>query len=145
MNNKDLSPADRSKALIDLYGQTLARTQEDMIRSWIDVNDQWQKELVKEYTQPVLDVKVAKVGALINAYHKDLTDQFKANNPSATPPDFGKAVREAADLTGAGNNPAVMKLFFWVSEQLGEGAPLNGSPAGVPGDRASKLFGGQAK
>lgn len=141
LNNKDLSGADRGKALLGLYGKLTESMGEDNSRVWAELNDNWQSALIKEHGQQNLEAKLAKVGGLVEAYDKAM----KAAHPGvngAQPKEFGKSLREAMTLTGAGNHPESVNFLFWLADQLGEGTALGGSPpGGGPKDRAETLFG----
>lgn len=54
-------------------------------------------------------------------------------------------VRQAFDITGAGNNPAVIKFLIKVGKELGEGKPVLGGPGNAPADAASILYPNQGK
>lgn len=129
-----------------IYSELTARAEQDSIKAWNDTQDQWQKDLEKQVGgKPALDANLSKLGGIINAYVEDSTAKFKANNPNGVVPDYGKVVKDAMTMTGAGNNPATMSFFFWIADQLGEGRPLGGSPAGGEQSRASVLFGSTMK
>lgn len=50
-------------------------------------------------------------------------------------------LRDALNLTGAGNHPAIFNTFLKISQALGEGKPATGSPpASAPKDLASIMY-----
>lgn len=145
VNNKDLSPKDRGAAMVALYGKVVEQLSEQNTKAWMDLNNDWQKQLITEHTEPVLQEKVARIGGLLNAYDAEMKAAHPAvGNVAAR--EYGKELREAATLTGAGNNPAFFNFISWIADQLGEGRPLAGKPAGdAQQDRASRLFPNQTK
>ena len=54
-------------------------------------------------------------------------------------------VRQAFDITGAGNHPAVIKFLIKVGKELGEGNPVSGRPGTAPSDPASILYPNQGR
>lgn len=49
----------------------------------------------------------------------------------------GKKLRENFTLTGAGNNPAIVKFLYNVSKQITEGGSVKGNPSGQSAQRPS--------
>jgi hypothetical protein len=72
----------------------------------------------------------------------DLRPEVKANIGRAldlVPAEAKTAFFEAMDLTGAGDNPAVIRVINALAQRIGEGKLVAGggvSPAGVPGGKA---------
>lgn len=140
LNDTKLTPEARASALIGHYAEMVNKITDDNVKAWVDLNAQWQTDLIKQHTEPVLQQKVAKIGGMIEAYSKDMGEAYKARSPGMPIPDFGKSLREAATLTGSGNNPAIFNFMSWMADQLGEGTPLSGQPAGGEQSAAKKLF-----
>jgi hypothetical protein len=63
-------------------------------------------------------------------------------NPFVGSAEEAKTLREALDATGAGNNPAVVKLFVKMGRLLAEPAPFSGKPSAVDkqGDLLAKMY-----
>jgi hypothetical protein len=80
--------------------------------AWRTTNEQWVNEVKTEFAGEKLTAAQATVSKALNEYG-------------------GQGVREAFDLTGAGNNPAIFRLIHNMAKALGEGTPAtNGTPAG---------------
>jgi hypothetical protein len=106
---------------------------ESQMQEWLATNGKWQEEVRADpvFGGAKLDENLGKVSTLIN--------EFAAKNGG---PEIGQSVREAMDLTGAGNHPAIVKFLIWTCSQLSEGTSLGGgSTAGGEVSRAQKLFG----
>lgn len=142
INNADMTPQQRGEAMFGLYGKVLEQVEAHDTKAWLDLNDQWQQDLVKQFGgEAGLDQQLAKVSKLIDAYAADRL--AKTQVPAGTTaPDFAREVRDASNLTGTGNNPAIVNMLIWAADRLSEGAPLSGSPSGGEQTRAQKLFGG---
>ncbi len=142
VNDTKLSPADRANNMIGLFAKAQKSFEEKGAQLWVKTNDDWQKNLITQHTEAGLEQKLGRLGGIVDAYVDQANKHFKANNPTATAlPEFGKDLRAAMDLTGAGNHPAIVNFLFWVTDQLGEGRPLGGSPPAGEKSRAEKLFG----
>lgn len=105
---------------------------ESQVNQWLATNKEWMEAVEKDpvYGGDKLDENLGKVSTLIN--------EFAAKNGGDK---VGQDVREAMDLTGAGNHPAIVKFLIWTCSQLSEGRPLSGGSAGTEVSRAQKLFG----
>lgn len=104
-------PEGRAQALIDLYAKQMKAGSDASTQAWNAMQDQWQAELK---TDPVLGGDKTPI---VQATISKALEQYGA-----------PGVKEAFNLTGAGNNPAIVKTFFAMAKQLTEGAPKSGSP-----------------
>lgn len=117
-------PQESAQRLVDLYAREVAKLAAEPARAWNDVKAAWQAEIkaAPEFQGNGLrDARRAIVGA------------FDAH------PD-GKAVRQALELTGAINHPAVFRFMSnWAaanSEQpLARGTHPPAATARTPGER----------
>ena len=64
------------------------------------------------------------------------------SNPFVGSADEAKALREALNATGAGNNPAMVKLFVKMGRLLAEPGPMSGKPTAVDkqGDLLARMY-----
>jgi len=123
VNNQELSPKDRAQGLLDLYTKAATKASETASNEWNELQTKWQGEVKAdaEIGGAKLPETLGRIGQLIDQYGDAET-------------------RTAFDLTGAGNNPAVIKFLNKVAAKLVEGGPVSGQPAAVESSTAAKLF-----
>lgn len=98
--------------LVDFY---TAKTQEAFdapINHWLDQQEAWQKEIKEDKD---IGGKLPEVKSTIRKFVDSVGDQAMAD-----------AFREAMDYTGAGNNPAFIKLFYKLASKFTEGTHVGG-------------------
>jgi hypothetical protein len=115
-----LSPADRGQKLLDLYADVTKKGREAATEAWNTVNKDWQ---TKTLADP--DIGGAKW---------DTSKATIAKAIDSLGPDLAAGFREALDMTGAGNHPAVAKALHAFAAKITEGGHVGGSP---PGQRPS--------
>ncbi len=126
-NEMKLSPEAANK-LVALQAEITKKGSEAATQLWLDTNTKWQ-DTVKadaEIGGTKLTESLAQVGKLLNSH----------GSPE---------LREALNITGAGNHPAVVKFLYKMAKELNEGGALSGSPASAPSDAASLLYPTQGK
>jgi len=119
------------EAMSELLGEYATRVktvQDAAVQAYLDTNKQWQDEVRAdpEIGGEKLDGVLKTIGAVIN-------------DPAIAAPGF----KEALNLTGAGNNPAVIKTIYKMAQKLTEGGHVGGSPpAEKPGPKrgASAMY-----
>lgn len=123
LNNQELSANDRAQALVDLQGKALAQAAEAQTKAWTTLQDEWQGKVKAdpEIGGAKLQDTLASVGKLVTEYGTD-------------------ELREALDVTGAGNHPAVVKFFAKMASRLTEGSAVPGNPAGQGQSLAEKMY-----
>lgn len=122
-------PRDAIAKLVALQEKTMSAASEAGSRSWNELQDRWQNEVKadKEIGGPALTANLARIGQLLDTY----------GSPE---------VRAALDLTGAGNNPAIVKFMSKIASALTEGGFVSGNlPSSGPADAASILYPNQGK
>lgn len=105
--NGELSPKDRANALLDLHKQTTDAALEADSSAWDGMQEEWKNEAKAEFgaeLQPTL----TNIAKLIDEY----------GSPE---------LRGAFDLTGAGNNPHVIKFLGKIAGVLTEGTHVGGT------------------
>lgn len=125
LNNNETTPAERASALLDLHNKVLQTAAEQMETTWQQTQKEWQDaaRALPELGGDNLDRTLGDVAKVVDRYG-------------------GKDVREAFDLTGAGNHPAVIQMFAKIAKDLNESAPVSGEPpSGAPKSRAERMFG----
>ena len=123
MNNQELSPKDRAQALVDLQGKVATLASEAASKEFDDLNTKWQDEVKAdpEIGGTKLPETLGRITRLINEHG-------------------GDKVRTALNITGAGNNPDLIRFFNSVALKLTEPGPVSGQPAASEASTASKLF-----
>lgn len=126
--NKHGIPRDAVAGLVALQEKTMKAASEAGSAQWKELQESWRQEATKdpeiggEKLQPSL-------GAIAKVMDKYGTPEL----------------RQAFDLTGAGNNPHVIKFLAKVAKDLTEPGPISGAPAQPPRDPATILFPNQGK
>lgn len=117
------------QALVDLFVKNLqaaqADTQKGMTDAWVATRNKWTEEVKADpeiggNNLPVVTATIAKA-----------LDQFG-----------DKGVREALTMTGADNNPAIIRTLYKMSKALTEGNFVQGTgPQKTPQTAAERLYG----
>lgn len=121
-----------AQKLVDLYADELKAVTEAPYRAWSELQNQWRTE-VKE--DPVigganLDKNLAATKAGLNALLGEEAPKFY----------------EALNVTGAGNNPAILRGLFKAAAPHAPATPVAGTPGNLNGKSAGeKLYPNQAK
>ena len=126
--NKDQEPKERLQALVDLQVKANQVAQEAASKLWQDLQDKWTEEIKADP-----DLGGSKLEATQTVIAKSLEE-------------FGnKDVREAFVLTGAGNNPHIVRYIHKMAAALSEGKPVTGTPVTAEATQAEKLYPDQGK
>lgn len=111
-------PPERAQSLVDLHAaevQRIAKASVDAnVKAWNDVMTQWRREI--EADPNIGGANLGKTKAAISR----LVNEFG---------DGGSGFREAMNLTGAGNNPHVVRFLTNIASKLYEGGAVQGNPA----------------
>lgn len=118
LNNAELTPQQRGQSLLDLHAQLTREASEAGSRNREAEQQEWQRQVE---TDPVigganLTQTLTQVGRVM--------DMFA---PATTPE--GIAIRQAFDVTGAGNHPEIVRFLSALGSQFREATPPpNGQP-----------------
>jgi len=105
------------QAVVGALGPKLAEQITAPMKAWTTLNETWQAEVKAD---PVIG------GANLPATIKTVTDAISL----VSTPEEAQAAREALTMTGAGNNPAIVRLMHRMASRLVEkGAVQGNSPA----------------
>lgn len=105
------------QAVVSSLGPKLAEQMAAPMKAWTSLNEQWQAEVKAD---PVIG------GANLPATIKTVTDAINL----VSTPEEARLAREALTMTGAGNNPAIVRLMHRMASRLVEkGAVQGNSPA----------------
>lgn len=131
--NEHKIPAEAAQKVMDLYA-THAKAQADAaVKVWQDMNTDWQKQVKADP-----EIGGAKLEGTLQSIAK------LVNDPALTDPGF----KEAMNLTGAGNNPAIIKSLAKWAAALTEGGHVGGKPGGAqrrPQSFGEALYGTQGE
>ncbi len=105
------------QAVVSALGPKLAEQLQAPVKAWTTLNETWQAEVKAD---PVIG------GANLPATIKTVADAISL----VSTPEEAQAAREALTMTGAGNNPAIVRLMHRMASRLVEkGAVQGNSPA----------------
>lgn len=125
-------PQEAAQKILDLYTNEIARITDVQKDVWNKTNEDWKSaikadpEIGGNRLQTVLQTS------------RGLIERFGGSAEEKA------AVRQALALTGAGNHPEVVRLFYRIGKALGEGSPVPApTPKEAPGpkNRASARYG----
>lgn len=112
---------EQAQKLLDFGGGKLQAQIEAPYKLWAETQAKWQAEVKA-------DPEIG--GTKFEQSIKDAAQVFVPgeSNPFVKTDAEAKSLREALNMTGAGNNPAIVKLFVKIGTLLKESGPLSGGP-----------------
>lgn len=122
---KDGMPVEKAQAYVDSVAPKLQAAVEAPYKAWADMQAQW-----------ISDLKTDKV---VGGADLEKNLGFCAKAIDAYGADDAQAVREAFEFTGAGNNPAIVRMMYRAGKALAEGGPLP-SKGGTQVDLAEAMY-----
>jgi hypothetical protein len=118
-------PQDAAQKLVDLHAAALKSASEASSKYWGDLQKTWQDEAKTTYgPEPAKNPKIIAVGKMIDSL---------GEKPAS-------ALREALDMSGMGNHPAIIAAFASLAERLAEPAHAQGNPANRPATAAQAIY-----
>lgn len=117
-------PRSAAAALIDLQANAMKAASEANSKLWNDTQEKWQNESKadSEIGGDKLQPALTSISKLVDHYG-------------------GTPLREALDVTGAGNHPIVIKAFAKIAKDLGESYFVSGSATNTPQSAADRIYG----
>lgn len=115
---------DKASAIVGIHAKILDQAQTAAAAEWQALQDRWiaEAKALPQIGGEKLDESLSVIAKAIDKY----------GSPEA---------KEAFTITGAGNNPHIIKLLHTMASKLVEAPPVSGSPANNgPQDRASRMF-----
>ena len=126
---------EQAQKVLDFGGVKIKEMIEAPYKTWRETQEKWQAEVKA-------DPEIG--GTKFEQSIKDSALVFEPNesNPFVGSAEEAKALREALNTTGAGNNPAVVKLFVKMGKLLAEPGTFTGKPTAVDkqGDILAKMY-----
>lgn len=113
-----------AQKFMDLYTSEVKKSVDAGTQAWSALNAQWTEAVQKD--PDIGGANLPNVQSTIS----------KAFDQYGTP-----GLKEALNMTGAGNNPDVIKTLYNMAKKLTEGSPTQGTPpAAASGDLASIMY-----
>lgn len=107
-----LTPTERGQKLIDLHSSILKSAVEAPYAAWNQTQTDWQAQI--------------KADKELGGANFDKMQSTIAKAIDSIGGTEAKAIREAFDFTGAGNNPAICRIFYRMAAALTEGGHVTG-------------------
>lgn len=122
-------PKEAATSLVSMYAEQVSELQskmaEEQERTWTSTKEQWVKE-----ARELPEIGGANFDKTLSVIAKAI-DKFGDSK-----------VREAYDLTGAGDHPAILRFVYNMAKHLVEQPPVLGSPPGSSKSLAQRLYPG---
>lgn len=127
MTDEKLSPHERGQQMLNLYQDAVKQSRDASKAAWDNVNTEWSKQ-----TMALPEIGGAKW---------DSTKTTIAKAIDGLGAEAATAFRQALDLTGAGNHPAIVKALHSWASKLTEGGHIEGKgPTEPPKDIGTTFF-----
>lgn len=124
-------PQEQAQAMIDALGPKVAELLAAPQQEWQRLNNDWQQAVKADP-----EIGGANFDAMRATVAKVLDD------PAFADP----GLRQALDMTGAGNNPAVIRTLYRLAKAVTEGGPVRpGAPAAPRKSAAQTLYPSEAR
>lgn len=122
---------EQAQGFVDYYSKISQQAADAPVQFWLDQQKTWQEEIKSD---PQLGPRLGEVKANFSKMLDSLTQVEGATAEQVTAArklvaDF----REAMDLTGAGNNPAFIRVMDALSKNFVEGAHVRGNGPSAAG------------
>jgi hypothetical protein len=112
---------DQAQKMLDFGGDKIKALAEAPYRLWAETQAKWQAEVKADP-----EIGGTRFADSIAAAAKVF--EVSESNPFVGSVDEAKTLREALNMTGAGNNPAIVKMFVKMGKLLSEPGGLSGNP-----------------
>ena len=117
-------PRDVAQKLVDLQAQSMKAISEEGTRAWTETQENWRKEITADpmFVGENLTKHTTAISRLLDTH----------GSPE---------VRQAFDITGAGNNPFIVKFLAKVASTFTEGTLVqSGAPTGQAQPLENRLY-----
>ena len=123
VNNAELDGKGRAQALVDLQIKAMREASEAGSREYDEMQTKWRAEVKADpaFAGEKFDPAIGRIGRLLSEYGSE-------------------EVLGVLDLTGAGNNLHILRLFDKIAGKLVEGEPAFGQPKTQKTSAAQRLF-----
>jgi hypothetical protein len=125
LSNDKLSPQERMQSLVDFHAAELKKASEASSKYWGDLQTEWQAKAKEVYgPEPAKSPKIIAVAKLIDSLGEKPASEL----------------REALEMSGMGNHPAVIAAFVNLADRLGEPKHLQGNPPAAQAQTPAQAF-----
>jgi hypothetical protein len=123
---------EQAQKLLDFGGGKLRALAEGPYKAWSEMQTKWQAEVKA-------DPEIG--GTKLEASLKEAAAVFVPgeSNPFVGSDAEARSLKDALNATGAGNNPAIVKMFVRMGRMLGEPGSLTGNPSTGRNDLEARL------
>ena len=127
LSDEKLSPQERMQKLVDTHASALKTASEASSKYWSDLQASWMTENKNKFgADPGKHADIVAVAKAIDQLGEKRAGAF----------------REALDMSGMGNNPAIIEALVEWAKVLNEPSRHpSGSPAGRPASAAEAIYG----
>lgn len=111
LNDREATPAEQAQKLVDLQARLARDASETGSKAWEEIQTDWVSKVKADpdIGGANFENTMTSIGKLVTHYG----DQ---------------ELRDAMNLTGAGNHPAMVKFLAKVAKDFNEGTPISGAP-----------------
>ncbi len=111
---------DQAQKLVDFHAKAMVDAAKAPNEAYTALRTDWQTKTKSDYPGPALETAKTEIGRMLTALPADVTSAF----------------REAMDLTGAGDHPAVFKALHKLAAFVTEGKHVSGAGPSSAGQKA---------
>lgn len=125
LSNDKLSPQERMQSLVDFHAAELKKASEASSKYWAEKQTEWQAKAKETYgPEPAKSPKIIAVAKLIDSLGEKPASEL----------------RDALEMSGMGNHPAVIAAFVNLADRLGEPKHLQGNPPAAQAQTPAAAF-----
>lgn len=117
-------PPETAQRLVDAAGPEIVKAMTAPYQAWKDLQENWQAQVRNDP-----EIGGAKFDRVV------LPTIVKAMNRYGDP-----GLREALEMTGAGNNPAIIRTLYTLSRMVTEGRLVQGNPVQSMKSTAERMY-----
>ncbi|MFZ0931248.1 MAG: hypothetical protein WAN11_21760, partial [Syntrophobacteraceae bacterium] len=124
---------EQAQKLLSFGGDKIKALTEAPYKAWSEMQTKWQAEVKA-------DPEIGGTKFQDSVKAAALVFQPGESNPFVTNDADAQALRDALNMTGAGNNPALVKLFVRMGNLLKEPGSLTGGPVNKTKDFLNAMY-----
>lgn len=122
--NEAKLPAEQGQKFLEMFHEQVSAMAESQARAWNETQETWLNEVKSDP-----EIGGDKLSAALGEIAK-VVDRYGS-----------KELREFMDVSGAGNNPHVVKFLHGIAKAVNERPPVSGQPSATSAQsRAERMF-----